>query len=125
MFYICFSCFGYFFLFFPFCLFFLSVFLSGSTRFIIRFRIFAHRRGDVLYGRKRPQEVNPLLTHNASLTLRMCAHGRRKLPGFDCLAHLLLGLDNHVIQKLIDSQKQSVNRNHGQRHINITKNALR
>ena len=31
---------------------------------------------------------------------------------FDFLAHLLLGLDNHVTQKLVDSQKQSVNRNH-------------
>ena len=36
------------------------------------------------------QEVNPLLTHNASSTLSMCAHGRRQLPAFDFLAHLLL-----------------------------------
>ena len=63
--------------------------------------------GDELYDRKRPQEVNPLLTHNASLTFRMYAHGRRQLPAFDFLAHLLLGLDNNVTQKLIDSQKQS------------------
>ena len=61
-------------------------------------QIIAHRHGDELYDRKRPQEVNPLLTHNASLTLRMCAHGRRQLPAFDFLAHLLLGLDNHVTQ---------------------------
>ena len=27
----------------------------------------------LLYDRKRPEEVNPLLTHNASLTLRVCA----------------------------------------------------
>ena len=69
------------------------------------FNFIAHRHGDELYDRKRPQEVNPLLTHNASLTLRMCAHGRRQLPAFDFLAHLLLGLDNHVTQKLVDSQK--------------------
>ena len=38
---------------------------------------------------------------------------------FDFLPHLLLGLDNHVrglnyhvTQKLVDSQKQSMNRNH-------------
>ena len=61
--------------------------------------IIAHRHGDELYDRKRPQGVNPLLTHNASLTLRMCAHERRQLPAFDFLAHLLLGLDNHVTQK--------------------------
>ena len=54
----------------------------------------------------------------------MCAHGRRQLPAFDILAHLLLGLDNRVTQKLVDSQKQSMNRNHGQRHINITRNAI-
>ena len=48
--------------------------------------VIAHRPGDELYGRKRPQEVNPLLT----LTLRMCAHGRRQLLAFDFLAHLLL-----------------------------------
>ena len=28
---------------------------------------------------KETQEVNPLLAHNASLTLSMCAHGRRQL----------------------------------------------
>ena len=72
--------------------------------------LFAHRRGDEIYD--RPREVNPLLTHNASLTLRMCAHERRQLPIFDILAHLLLGLDNHVTQKLVDSQKQPMNRNH-------------
>ena len=33
--------------------------------------IIAHRYGDELCDRKRPQEVNPLLTYNASLTLRM------------------------------------------------------
>ena len=42
--------------------------------------IIARRHGDERYDRKRPQEANPLLTHNASLTLRMCAHGRRQLP---------------------------------------------
>ena len=43
----------------------------------------------------------------------MCARGRRQLPAFDFLAHLLL--DNHVMdfnynvtQRLVDSQKQSV-----------------
>ena len=51
-------------------------------------------RGDELYDRKRPQEVNQLLTYSAPLTLRMCAHGRRQLPAFNFLAHLLLGLDN-------------------------------
>ena len=51
----------------------------------------AHRHGDELYDRKRPHEVNPLLTHNAPLTSRMCHHGRRQLPAFDFLAHLLLG----------------------------------
>ena len=61
--------------------------------------------GDELYDRKRPQEVNPLLTYNSSLTVRMCAHGRRQLPALDFLAHLLLGLDNHGTQKLFDSQK--------------------
>ena len=65
----------------------------------------AHRHGDEPYGQKRPQEVNPLLTHNASLTLRMCPHGRKQLSAFDFLAHLLLGLDNHETQKLADSQK--------------------
>ena len=56
--------------------------------------IIAHRRGDELYDRKRPQEVNPfILIHNASLILRMCTHGRRQLPAFDFLAHLLLGLE--------------------------------
>ena len=49
-----------------------------------------HRPVDGLYGRKRPQEVNPLLTYNASLTLRMCAHGHRQLLAFDFLVHLLL-----------------------------------
>ena len=78
----------------------------------IRKKIIAHRHGDELYDRKRPQEMNPLLTYNASLALRMCAHGRRQLPAFDFLAHLLLGLDNHETQKLVDSQKQSMNRNH-------------
>ena len=87
-----------------------------------RSNIIAHRRGDVLFDRKPPQEVNPLLTHNALLTLRMCAHGQ--LPAFDFLVHLLLGLDNHITQKSVDSQKQSMNRNHGQRHINITRNAI-
>ena len=52
--------------------------------------IFAPRPGDELYGRKRPQEVNPLLTHNAALTLRMCDHRRRPLLAFDFFAHLLL-----------------------------------
>ena len=74
--------------------------------------LIVHRHSDELYDRKRPQEVNPLLTHNAPLTLRMCAHGRRQLPAFDFLAHLLLGLDNHVTQTLVDSQKQSMNQNH-------------
>ena len=40
---------------------------------------FGVRHSDEFYGRKRPQEVNHSLTHNASLTLRMCAHGRRQL----------------------------------------------
>ena len=43
----------------------------------------AHRQVNERYDRKRPQEVNPLPTHNASLTLRMCAHGRRQLSAFD------------------------------------------
>ena len=66
--------------------------------------------------------MNPLLTHNASLTLSMCTHGRTHLPAFGFLAHFLLipigfrqsceGLNYHVIQKLVGSQKQSMNRNH-------------
>ena len=34
------------------------------------------------------------------------------LPAFDLLVYLPLGLDNHVTQKLVDSQKQSMNPNH-------------
>ena len=39
---------------------------------------------------KATPEVSPLLIHSASLILSMCAHGRRQLPAFDFLAHLLL-----------------------------------
>ena len=86
-------------------------FFDLSVGVINNIQLIAHRHGDELYDQKRPQEVNPLLTHNASLTLRMCAHGHRQSPAFDFLAHLLLDLDNRVAQKLVDSQKQS-NRNH-------------
>ena len=57
--------------------------------------------------------MNPLLTHNASLTLSLCAHGRRQLPAFDFLAHLLLipidvrGLNYHVSQKLVINEPKS------------------
>ena len=39
---------------------------------------------------KATQEVNPLLTHNASLTLSMCTDECKQLHAFDTLAHLLL-----------------------------------
>ena len=72
----------------------IKVFNCGTIEFYTRqcTLIVAHRNGDELYDRKRPQEVNPLLTHNASLTLRMCALARRQLPAFDFLAHLLFWL---------------------------------
>ena len=53
--------------------------------------VIAHRHGDELYDGNRPHEVNPLLTHNASLTLRMCAHGRRQLPAFGYFGVLPIG----------------------------------
>ena len=46
------------------------------------FSMGVHVTGLTPYDRKRPQEVNPLLTHSASLTLRMCAHGFRQSPAF-------------------------------------------
>ena len=47
-----------------------------------------------------------------------------QLPAFALFWRTSLELDSHVTQKLVDLQKQSMNRNHGQRHINITRNVI-